>query len=320
MTIAAGAATVGRLRPAPRDCNLTVDFGYRYAGANGLAGTICTESGTLNGYCGDTATTYSGVGAGESPLAGVVVIALPLERRRRQQRPGTRRRRARRRRHLHAARQRRDRRQRRLRLRERARTRSSSCSASSTRQNLRLDDDRTPTRSVEGGGAAPALRGDAPPTGPTVTVLARQALNLAGRHAVDVDFAFDVSLGGDAHLRLRRPARHLRHGRAGHPDYDATLLASNGARHAIGGGPARRAVTSETDGPDSPARRPATRRRRRHAPATRLGRRRRGGRAWRSTRPSALARRLDRLQRRRRLHRRRRAGRSTRPSRPPVTP
>ncbi|HUP59630.1 MAG TPA: SdrD B-like domain-containing protein [Thermoanaerobaculia bacterium] len=54
-------------------CNLDVDFGYRYPGTNSVSGTICAESGTLNGYCGDTATTYSGVGTGESALQSVTV-------------------------------------------------------------------------------------------------------------------------------------------------------------------------------------------------------------------------------------------------------
>lgn len=57
------------------DCNLNVDFGYRYAGTNALSGTICTDDAALNGYCGDTATTYSGVGTGESALQGIQVTA-----------------------------------------------------------------------------------------------------------------------------------------------------------------------------------------------------------------------------------------------------
>ncbi|HVR40222.1 MAG TPA: SdrD B-like domain-containing protein, partial [Thermoanaerobaculia bacterium] len=54
-------------------CNLIADFGYRYAGTNALSGTICTDDATKNGYCGATALTYSGVGAGESPLEGILV-------------------------------------------------------------------------------------------------------------------------------------------------------------------------------------------------------------------------------------------------------
>lgn len=57
-------------------CNLSVDFGYRYAGTNALSGTVCTDDATKNGYCGATATTYSGVTSGtESALEGVEVTA-----------------------------------------------------------------------------------------------------------------------------------------------------------------------------------------------------------------------------------------------------
>lgn len=54
-------------------CNLNVDFGYRYAGTNALSGTVCTDDATKNGYCGATATTYSGTTTGESPLEGILV-------------------------------------------------------------------------------------------------------------------------------------------------------------------------------------------------------------------------------------------------------
>lgn len=57
------------------NCNLNVDFGYRYAGTNALSGTICVDDSTKNGYCGATALTYSGVGTGEASLEGVVVSA-----------------------------------------------------------------------------------------------------------------------------------------------------------------------------------------------------------------------------------------------------
>ncbi|HYI11417.1 MAG TPA: SdrD B-like domain-containing protein [Thermoanaerobaculia bacterium] len=56
-------------------CNLNVDFGYRYAGTNALSGTVCSDDATKNGYCGATATTYSGVTTGESALEGVQVTA-----------------------------------------------------------------------------------------------------------------------------------------------------------------------------------------------------------------------------------------------------
>ncbi len=54
-------------------CNLDIDFGYRYSGTNTLSGTICLDDPSLNGYCGSTATTYSGVDSagGEAPLAGI---------------------------------------------------------------------------------------------------------------------------------------------------------------------------------------------------------------------------------------------------------
>jgi len=56
-------------------CNLSVDFGYRYAGTNALSGTVCADNPTLNGYCGATATTYSGVDTanGEFPLESIQV-------------------------------------------------------------------------------------------------------------------------------------------------------------------------------------------------------------------------------------------------------
>src|SRR5262249_55436252 len=58
------------------NCNLIVDFGYRYTGTNALSGTICTDNpSALDGRCGATATTYSGVGTGETALAGVQVSA-----------------------------------------------------------------------------------------------------------------------------------------------------------------------------------------------------------------------------------------------------
>ena len=56
-------------------CNLLVDFGYRYAGTNALSGTVCTDDTSKNGYCGATATTYSGVTTGESALQGIQVTA-----------------------------------------------------------------------------------------------------------------------------------------------------------------------------------------------------------------------------------------------------
>lgn len=57
-------------------CDLSTDFAYRYAGTNTVSGTICTDDPTLNGYCGATATTYSGVDTtSETALAGITVTA-----------------------------------------------------------------------------------------------------------------------------------------------------------------------------------------------------------------------------------------------------
>ena len=56
------------------DCDLDVDFGYQYAGGNTLYGTICIDDTSLNGYCGSTATTHSGIDTGnESPISGIQV-------------------------------------------------------------------------------------------------------------------------------------------------------------------------------------------------------------------------------------------------------
>ncbi|HEX2832809.1 MAG TPA: SdrD B-like domain-containing protein [Thermoanaerobaculia bacterium] len=66
----------GATTDACSSCNLNVDFGYRYAGTNSVMGTVCVDDPSKNGYCGATATTYSGVdGANESSLAGITVTA-----------------------------------------------------------------------------------------------------------------------------------------------------------------------------------------------------------------------------------------------------
>lgn len=81
VTVASGAVSnIDDGDPATTDscssCNLSVDFGYRYAGTNVVNGTVCIDDPTKNGYCGATATTYSGVDAGiESALAGIFVTA-----------------------------------------------------------------------------------------------------------------------------------------------------------------------------------------------------------------------------------------------------
>ena len=56
------------------NCNLSVDFGYRYGGSYTLSGTIGIDDSTKNGYLGATATTYSGVATDEAALAGVQVF------------------------------------------------------------------------------------------------------------------------------------------------------------------------------------------------------------------------------------------------------
>ncbi len=73
VTVTAGAvSSIGG--NACSSCDLEVDFGYRYGGVNSLSGTACIdESGTPNGYCGATATTYTGVSPSESPLGGIQV-------------------------------------------------------------------------------------------------------------------------------------------------------------------------------------------------------------------------------------------------------
>ncbi len=55
------------------DCDLDVDFGYQYIGNNTLSGTVCVDDATLVGYCGTSDTDYSGVGTGESPLTSIQV-------------------------------------------------------------------------------------------------------------------------------------------------------------------------------------------------------------------------------------------------------
>ncbi|MCE9614645.1 MAG: hypothetical protein K8T26_10245 [Lentisphaerae bacterium] len=52
------------------DCDLSVDFGYRYAGTNALSGTVGLDAAPYDGRLGAGA---SGVGAGESPFPGETV-------------------------------------------------------------------------------------------------------------------------------------------------------------------------------------------------------------------------------------------------------
>ncbi|MGD9613579.1 MAG: SdrD B-like domain-containing protein, partial [Kiritimatiellia bacterium] len=53
------------------DCDLNVDFGYRYAGSNSLSGTIGLDATPFDGLM--NGLNPSGPGAGESPYAGVPV-------------------------------------------------------------------------------------------------------------------------------------------------------------------------------------------------------------------------------------------------------
>lgn len=236
----------GCAKALPATCNHDADFGYRYAGSNTLAGTICTESGTLNGYCGATATTYSGVGAGESPLAGVLVglylwndadadgIAWNgsgvLD-------PGDS--------FIFLA---------------SAPTGDDGDYAFTNvptgklvlvmsvqeTQNLDLTTTSVNT-SVEGSTPVALHEGTGVYQGNTVTLVVRQAINLAG-NTLDADFAFDPSLGGlIAYDYGDLPD-------SGTPDYDGTLLASGGARNLVTGSSIHlgAGVTTEADGYDSP--------------------------------------------------------------------
>ncbi len=54
------------------DCDLDVDFGYRFLGAHSLSGTVCQEQ-TVDGVCGSGS---SGVGAGELAYSGTPVYLL----------------------------------------------------------------------------------------------------------------------------------------------------------------------------------------------------------------------------------------------------
>jgi len=65
----------GFTNAACTNCDLSTDFGYRYTGSNTLSGTVCIDDVGLNGYCGSTVGTFSGVTASaESALAGVEVL------------------------------------------------------------------------------------------------------------------------------------------------------------------------------------------------------------------------------------------------------
>ena len=58
------------------DCELLADIGYRYAGSNILGGTVCVDSviAPADGFCGDSATDSSGVNGSETALGGLEVL------------------------------------------------------------------------------------------------------------------------------------------------------------------------------------------------------------------------------------------------------
>lgn len=227
-------------------CNLNVDFGYRYAGTNALSGTICTDDASKNGYCGATALTYSGVTTGESALEGVQVSIYRWT-------DGN--------------------------ANNTAWSGAGVLDAADTfvligststnslgdysfanlpdnivavfsvpaSQNLRLTTTNANT-SVEDANVLKRQLYDGTTTyqGNTVTVIGRQALNIAGDtddNIKDLDFAFDPTLGGLISYDFGDlPA-----------SYSNTLLRNSGAQHKTAGssihlGPA---VTSETDGTEN---------------------------------------------------------------------
>jgi len=229
-------------------CNLSVDFGYRYAGTNTLNGTICLDDASKNGYCGATATTYSGVDTfnSEAPLEGIQVTAYRwtdtnanttawsgagvLE-------PGD------------------------IFVLLGSTTTNSLGDYSFTNlpdnvvlvfsvpesQNLDLTTTNANT-SVEDANVLKRqlFEGTTIYQGNTVTVIGRQAMNLAGDTddiIRDVDYAFDPTLNGAlAYDFGDLPS-----------NYDNTLLSDSGAQHRIVGGSIflGSGVTTETDGRES---------------------------------------------------------------------
>ncbi len=229
-------------------CGLDVDWGYRYAGTNQLSGTLCLDDLAGVGYCGATATTYSGVIPGaESPLSGVQVFLYrwtddgdnaawdgltgALD-------PGD----------TFTA------------LGAAVTDASGDYSFANVpddvvalfavpqEQALRLTTTNANTSVEDGGVISRQLwEGTAVYTGQTVTVVARQALNLGGDADDDVrdlDFAFLSPVQQDF--------GDLPDPEVGTPDYNATLLVSGGARHRTGGIRLGGLNTSENDGYNSP--------------------------------------------------------------------
>jgi hypothetical protein len=248
VTVVIAGGVVTSVDGACAGCGLSVDFGFRYAGANQLSGTVCLDDGSRNGYCAGP-TTHTGVGAGESPLSGVEVglyrwtdtdgdgvawdpATGALD-------PG-----------------------------DTFVFLGSTTTAANgdysfanvpdrvvvvagvpATQSLRLTTTNA-TSSVEDGNVLRRQLYDGTTTyeGNTVTVFVRQALDLAGDAddvIVDLDFAFDPTLGGAISIDFGDLPE------SGTPDYSDTLLASGGASHRIGAVFLGAAVSAETDGQPS---------------------------------------------------------------------
>jgi uncharacterized repeat protein (TIGR01451 family) len=250
VTITNGQAAI-TAGTCPSDCNLEVDFGYRYTGANSLSGTICLDDATLVGYCGDSATDTSGTNTSESPLGGIPVLvylwndadsdnvafadATTPD-------PG-----------------------------------DSFTLLGSTTTNASGDYffNNVPDKIVVVLGISDTFNMDLTTTnatssvedalvsklqfyertdlyeGNTVTTGVRQVLNLAGdadNVVVDLDYAFDSTLGGTILYDFGDLPDSLY---TYAPDYDATLLSSTGAQHLISTLVLGTAVTSEVNGKDS---------------------------------------------------------------------
>jgi hypothetical protein len=78
LTTNAGVTRVSDINgSACSNCDLDVDFGYRYTGSTTISGTICFET-TNNGYCGDNNTDPNGAGTGETPYTSVAVHLYKL--------------------------------------------------------------------------------------------------------------------------------------------------------------------------------------------------------------------------------------------------
>jgi uncharacterized repeat protein (TIGR01451 family) len=229
-------------------CELSVDFGYRYAGANVLSGTVCVDDPARNGFCGATATTYSGVASGSEVALGGLTIGLyrwtddgdntawgvggALD-------PGD------------------------TFTFLGSTTTDANGDYSFTNvpdnvivvlglaasQNLRLTTTNAST-SVEDANVISRQLYEATSTndGHTVTVVARQALSLAGdvdHNIRDLDFAFDGTLGGSVLSDFGDLPE------SGTPDYHATLLANGGAEHRVVVGSSIHlgaTITTENDG------------------------------------------------------------------------